>query len=107
MSARPRARNMNPRTALFGGTFDPIHNAHVEVARAALKSLHGANLGPHVDEVALLDAALGQPAEGRALLLPFVLDPLEHRAVAERLAAADEPGSEVEQSLKRGDEERT
>ena len=23
------------RTALFGGTFDPIHNAHIEIARAA------------------------------------------------------------------------
>jgi nicotinate-nucleotide adenylyltransferase len=24
-----------PRTALFGGTFDPVHNAHLEIARAA------------------------------------------------------------------------
>ncbi len=23
------------RTALFGGTFDPVHNAHIEIARAA------------------------------------------------------------------------
>ena len=25
-----------PRVALFGGTFDPVHNAHLEVAHAAL-----------------------------------------------------------------------
>ena len=26
---------MNARAALFGGTFDPVHDAHVEIARAA------------------------------------------------------------------------
>jgi nicotinate-nucleotide adenylyltransferase len=26
---------MKSRTALFGGTFDPVHNAHLEIARAA------------------------------------------------------------------------
>lgn len=27
---------------LFGGAFDPIHNAHIEIARAARDQLNGA-----------------------------------------------------------------
>src|ERR1700689_2103737 len=35
MEAARGSQTSRPRTALFGGTFDPIHNAHIEIARAA------------------------------------------------------------------------
>jgi nicotinate-nucleotide adenylyltransferase len=35
---------LRARTAVFGGTFDPIHSAHLAMARAALEEFGGAGL---------------------------------------------------------------
>jgi nicotinate-nucleotide adenylyltransferase len=41
------------RTGIFGGTFDPVHNAHLEIARGALEAAH-------LDRVLLMP--VGEPA---------------------------------------------
>jgi nicotinate-nucleotide adenylyltransferase len=35
---------MNSRIGLLGGTFDPIHNGHLSIAKAAIKQLKLDNL---------------------------------------------------------------
>jgi len=37
LTARVALSSVTPRVALFGGTFDPVHNAHLEIASAALR----------------------------------------------------------------------
>jgi nicotinate-nucleotide adenylyltransferase len=69
------------RLALFGGTFDPVHNAHLEIARAAVRQFR----------------------LGRVLFIPAGLPPHKskaHAAYADRLrmlelACASEPAFEV------------
>ncbi len=66
------------RIAIFGGSFDPPHTAHVELARTALQALA-------LDEVRWIPA--GQPwQKSRAMT------PAPHREAMVRLAIAGEPG---------------
>jgi nicotinate-nucleotide adenylyltransferase len=66
------------RVGLFGGSFDPVHNAHVALAQLALKELA-------LDEVRWIPA--GQPwQKARQLAAP------QHREAMVRLAIEGEPG---------------
>ena len=65
------------RTGLLGGTFDPVHVAHVALARAALQALQ-------LDEVRWIPA--GQPWQKTRQVTAAV-----HREAMVRLAIADEP----------------
>ena len=65
------------RIGLFGGSFDPVHNAHVALAREALQALR-------LDSVRWIPA--GQPwQKARQLALPH------HREAMVRLTIAGEP----------------
>ena len=73
MSADGRRR----RIGLFGGSFDPVHVAHVALARQALDQL-------------ALDSVRWMPV-GEPWQKSRVLAPPEHREAMVRLAMADEP----------------
>ncbi|MBC8057704.1 MAG: nicotinate (nicotinamide) nucleotide adenylyltransferase [Rhizobiales bacterium] len=65
------------RVGIFGGSFDPVHNAHVALARLALTELA-------LDEVVWLPA--GQPWQKHRVITPAV-----HREAMVALAIAGEP----------------
>ncbi|HEX7435379.1 MAG TPA: adenylyltransferase/cytidyltransferase family protein, partial [Caldimonas sp.] len=65
------------RIGLFGGSFDPVHNAHVALAKVALAQLK-------LDELRWVPA--GQPWQKARALSDAV-----HREAMLRLAIADEP----------------
>ena len=69
------------RTAFFGGTFDPIHNGHLALAREVL------NRGL-ADRILLVPAAT-PPHKNIRQISPF-----EHRLAMVRLAIRNEPGFE-------------
>lgn len=66
------------RLAIFGGTFDPVHNAHLAVAREAIRVFA-------LDRVLLVPAAI-PPHKHRPDCAPF-----EHRYRMLQLACAGEP----------------
>ena len=66
------------RIALFGGTFDPIHNAHLEIAREAARQFS-------------LDRVLFIPASRPPHKTGVTRTPYEHRYRMVELACAGEP----------------
>ncbi len=76
---------MNPlrRVAVLGGTFDPVHNGHLHVARAALERFA-------FDELRFLPAAAAPHKTGRSMFSG------ERRVELLRAAIAGEPRFSVE-----------
>ncbi len=72
------------RIGLFGGSFDPVHNAHIALAKVALAQLN-------LDELRWVPA--GQPWQKTRPLAP----PADREAMV-RLAIADEPRFTLERS---------
>ncbi|MGH9556598.1 MAG: nicotinate-nucleotide adenylyltransferase [Terriglobales bacterium] len=68
--------------ALFGGTFDPVHNGHLAVARAAVRRFH-------LDRVLFVPS--GAPPHKRSR----PLTPFAHRFAMLALATASEPRFEA------------
>lgn len=71
-----------PRTALFGGTFDPIHNGHLEIARAAADRFD-------LERVIFIPAA-HPPHKQNGAAAPY-----EDRVRMAQLACADDPRFEI------------
>lgn len=67
-----------PRIALFGGTFDPIHDGHLAVARAALRRFH-------LDEILFIPTGR-PPHKHRRSLASY-----PHRLAMTALACAENP----------------
>lgn len=76
-NTKPNVAPSMKRVGIFGGSFDPVHNAHVALARLALAELE-------LDE--LLWVPVGQPWQKRRALAP-----VPHREAMVRLAIEGEP----------------
>lgn len=83
-------RTRPPRVALFGGSFDPIHEGHLAVARAALREAR-------LDRVLFVPAAAPPHKRGRRLA------PARDRLRMVRLAVRGDPRLGVlEDEIRRG-----
>ena len=69
------------RTAFFGGTFDPVHNGHLSLAREVLKQ-------NRADRILFVPAP-SPPHKDEASITPF-----EHRLAMVRLAIGNQTGFE-------------
>ena len=66
------------KTGILGGTFDPVHNAHLMIAGESLQRLE-------------LDEVLFVPTSNTPLKEDTVITPVEHRVRMVELAIADNP----------------
>lgn len=71
------------RTGIFGGSFDPVHTEHVELVRAAIRTLS-------LDRVFVLPARIPPHKRGRVLSADF------HRVAMLNKAFADVPQAVVD-----------
>ena len=71
-------RNFVARIGIFGGTFDPVHRAHLAVARAALRRLK-------LDQLIFLPAGVPPHKQHKARAA------FRHRFAMLKLATAGEP----------------
>lgn len=82
-SSGPDAQDSRPRRlGLFGGSFNPIHNGHLAIARKA-------------HEILALDRTLFIPTGDPPHKQDRALAPAHHRYEMARLAIADTPGFEL------------
>ncbi len=81
MSTTPRRE----RIGLLGGTFDPVHNGHLALARSALNHLR-------LDELLWIPAGAPWQKAGRELA------PAHHRAAMVRLAILGEKRFRIDES---------